>query len=408
MRLPASLAVLRRRDYRLLLTAQTASLIGDGVTSVALAFAVLELTGSATDLGVVLAAQMVPLIGFLLVGGVAGDRWSRRTVMVGADLIRAAALGAMGVLVVTGTASIPALAVLAAVAGSASAFFQPALAAVLPQAAGEEHLQQANALRGSAIAGGEIAGPAIAGILVVASGPGWALVADGASFLVSAALLARLSIAGGRSEPSSASFVAELRDGWNEFRSRTWLWTTVTAASVGNLSFGAYAVLGPLVAARSLGGAGAWAAITGSFGTGAVAGGLLALRIRPRRPLRTAALAIAVFALPLSCLALRADLLVVAGAAALAGAGLMVANALFETAMQQHVPSHALARVSSYDWLGSLALQPIGFVLWGPIAAFAGLDTALWAAAVLHAATALALLLVPDVRRLPARTPLAV
>jgi hypothetical protein len=264
-------------------------------------------------------------------------------------------------------------------------------------------------LRGSAIAGGEIAGPAIAGIVVVASGPGWALVADGASFLVSAALLARLSIAGGCSEPGSAScFVAELRDGWNEFRSRTWLWTTVAAASVGNLSFGAYAVLGPLVAARSLGGAGAWAAITGAFGTGAVVGGLLALRIHPRRPLRTAALAIAVFALPLSCLALRADLLVVAGAAALAGAGLMVANALFETAMQQHVPSHALARVSSYDWLGSLALQPIGFVLWGPIAALAGLDAALWAAAVLHAATALALLLVPDVRRLRARTPLAV
>lgn len=393
--------VLRERPFRLLFFGQAASLLGDGMVSVALAFAVLGLTGSATDLGIVLAARAVPLVALMLAGGVWADRLPRRAVMVAADLARLAAHGTMAALLIVGEAEVWSLAALAAVTGTATAFFTPAISGLMPAVVSAERLQQANALRGLAMAAGQIAGPALAGVLVVSAGPGWALAADAATFGVSAAFLIRIPLPA-RVVGEARSFLAELREGWDDFRSRTWLWTSVAAAALGNLLFAAYMVLGPLVADRELGGAGAWALIASSFGIGSLAGGALLLRFQPHRPILIATVSVSLFTLPLAFLAIPAPAPVTAVAGLLAGAGLMVANNLWETTTQRHVPPEKLSRVTSYDWFGSLAMQPVGMLIWGPIGAAVGASTALWIAFAVHLASILALLAVREVRDLPA------
>jgi MFS family permease len=397
----ARFEALRERPFRLLFLGQAVSLLGDGMVGVALAFAVLELTGSASDLGIVLAARTVPLVAFLLAGGVWADRLPRRALMVSTDLIRLAAHGAMAALLIAGEPGIWSIAVLAAIAGGASAFFNPAISGIMPAVVSTERLQQANALRGLTEAAGRTAGPALAGVLVVGVGPGWALAVDAATFGVSAAFLAMIPMPA--HVPAEAqSFLADLREGWDDFRSRTWLWTTVASTTFGNMLFAAYFVLGPLVADRELGGAGAWALITSAFGVGLLVGGVVLLQIDPRRPVLVATLAVAFYTLPLAFLAVPTAAAVTAVAALLAGAGLAVANNLWETTQQRHVPPERLSRVSSYDWFGSLAAVPVGMLLWGPVGDAIGVSTALWVAFTLQLASILLLFAVREVRELPA------
>jgi MFS family permease len=391
---------LKERPFRLLFLGQAVSLLGDGMVGVALAFAVLEETGSASDLGIVLAARTVPLVAFLLVGGVWADRLPRRALMVTTDLIRFAAHGLMAALLITGSPSVWALAALAGIAGAASAFFNPAISGIMPAVVSTERLQQANALRGLTEGVGRIAGPALAGVLVVAVGPGWALAVDAATFAVSAAFLAAIPMP--KHVPvESHSFIADLREGWDDFRSRTWLWTTVASTTFGNMMFAAYFVLGPLVADR--GGAGAWALIASAFGVGLLVGGIVLLQMDPQRPALVATLAVALYTLPLAFLAVPAPAPITAFGALVAGAGLAVANNLWETTQQRHVPEELLSRVSSYDWFGSLAAVPIGMLMWGPIGDAIGVSDALWIAFVLQLSSILLLLAVREIRELPAR-----
>jgi MFS family permease len=394
-------AALEERPFRLLFLGQAVSLLGDGMVGVALAFAVLELTGSATDLGIVLAARTVPLVAFLLAGGVWADRLPRRALMVTTDLIRLAAHGAMAALLIAGEPGIWLIAALAAIAGAASAFFNPAISGIMPSVVSSERLLQANALRGLTEAGGRIAGPALAGVLVVGVGPGWALAVDAATFGISAAFLAAIPMPA-HVPVEARSFVADLREGWDDFRSRTWLWTTVASVTFGNMMFAAYFVLGPLVADRELGGAGAWALIASAFGVGLLVGGIVLLQLDPRRPVLVATFAVALYTLPLAFLAIPATAAVTAAAALLAGAGLAVANNLWETTQQRHVPPELLSRVTSYDWFGSLAAVPVGMLLWGPIGEAIGVGEALWIAFALQLASILVLFAVREVRELPA------
>jgi hypothetical protein len=180
------------------------------------------------------------------------------------------------------------------------------------------------------------------------------------------------------------------------------VWAIVAGASLGNAVFAAFPVLGPVVAKRSLGGAAAWAAIAASVGVGALVGGLITLRVRPPRPLLAGTLAIALVVLPLFALAIPAPVVVIAGAALLAGLGMMVFNALWETALQRHVPARALSRVSAYDWFGSLVFQPIGLAVVGPAAAGLGVSSTLVLAGALQLAIVAAMLAVPDIRGLRA------
>ena len=393
---------LKERPFRLLFMGQAVSLLGDGMVGVALAFAVLEETGSASDLGIVLAARTVPLVAFLLVGGVWADRLPRRALMVTTDLIRFVAHGLMAALLIAGSPSVWTIAALAGIAGAASAFFNPAISGIMPSVVSIERLQQANALRGLTEGVARIAGPALAGVLVVAVGPGWALAVDAATFAVSAAFLTAIAMPA-HVPVESHSFIADLRDGWDDFRSRTWLWTTVASVAFGNMMFAAYFVLGPLVADRELGGAGAWALIASAFGVGLLVGGIVLLQMDPQRPALVATLAVALYTLPLAFLAVPAPAPVTAVGALLAGAGLAVANNLWETTQQRHVPEELLSRVSSYDWFGSLAAVPIGMLLWGPIGDAIGVSEALWIAFVLQLSSILLLLAVREIRELPAR-----
>ncbi len=399
MRLASDLDVLRLRDFRLVFGGALVSLLGDGMVPVALTFAVLDLTGSATDLGVVLAARTVALVGSLLVGGVVADRVSRRTVMMGADLVRLVAQGTIAVMLVSGHATVAEIAVSQAFLGAATGFFNPASSGLIPLVAGK-WLQQANSLRGMAMAAGTIAGPAIAGVLVVATSPGVALLIDAGSYGASALLLARVSSDVRAGAPQR--FLTELRDGFAEFRARTWVWATIAAASIANAVGVAFPVLGALIAKRELGGAGAWALVLAVQGVGALVAGTTLLRLVPHRPLLVATLIGLFPALPMFLLAVPAPLVLIAIAALVSGIGNMVFNTLWETTLQQHIPAAARSRVSSYDWFGSLALQSLGFAFIGPFAAAVGTPTALYLCGAVDVLVVSLLLGVRDIRTLTA------
>ena len=398
---PESLGVLRERPYRLLFAGQAVSLLGDSMVNVSLAFAVIGLGGSAADMGLVFTARSLALVGCLLVGGVVADRLPRRTVLIGADLVRLAGQGALAATLIAGEPGMWVLAALSAVTGAATGFFNPASTGFLPSVVSPEGLQQANALRGLSSSVGRIAGPIAAGVLVATVGAGWALAVDAATFAVSAAFLSGIRLPRQVAPPHS-SFLADLREGWHAFRSRTWLWSFVAWAAFGNLLYGCWAVVGPLVAERDLGGVTAWATIIAASGVGGVAGGVIALRANPRRPLVFATAGMLVFFMPLALLALGLPVAVVALGAAVSEVGLVLSATVGESTFQRHVEPSMLSRVSAYNWLGSMALQPVGLAVWGPIALAIGYDAAMWVAFAAMVLSGLALLAVRDVRTLPA------
>jgi predicted MFS family arabinose efflux permease len=395
------LGALQEREFRLLFTGQIVSLLGDRMVIIALAFAVLDLTGSVADLGYVTAAYIAPLVAFLLVGGVFADRLPRRAVMLSADLVRLGSQGTAAGLLLSHQAHIWELIVLQAVAGSATAFFNPASTGLTPLTVTPERLQQANALRGMSMASAGIVGPAIGGALVAGVGPGWAIAVDAASFGASAIFLALLRLPVHVKLPPQ-SFLRDLREGWVEFTSRTWVWVIVLAASLGNMMTAWFFVLGAAISKAHLGGVGAWALILSAFAAGNLVGSVVALRVHVRRPLFFASSLLLPLAIPISLLALRAPAWAIAVGAVAAGAGNMIFNSLWETALQQHVPAAALSRVAAYDWFGSLAFQPLGLAIVGPVAAGIGQRATLWIAAA--GVTAMTLLAVgtPSVRELEA------
>ncbi len=399
--LPESLDVLRTREFRLLFGGQAVSVLGDRMALVALAFAVLELGGSASAVGLVLAAGTFPLVATVLAGGVVADRVSRRAVMVVADLVRVASQGAMAALLLAGAAEVWMLALLAGLAGAATGFFSPASTGLLPEVVLAEQLQPANALRTSAVSAGEILGPVVGGVLVAAAGAGWAIGVDAGTFAVSAACLAMLRVPE-RIAPDPSTFLADLREGWVAFRSRRWVWTFVGYFAIVNLLWGAWSALGPIVADRELGGAAAWGTILAAMGVGALAGSLLAAQVRPRRPLLFATVLDGLFVLPLGFLAAAPPVPVIACGAVLSGAGMALAISVWESTLQRHIPGESLSRVSSYDWFGSLAFYPLGLAIWGPVATVIGISTSLWLSFGIALVMILALLGVPEIRHLPA------
>jgi predicted MFS family arabinose efflux permease len=398
--LPESVAVLRQRDFRLVFGAFAVSVLGDRMVNIALAFAVLGLGGSPSDIGIVLASRTVPLVAALLVGGVVADRMSRQVVMVGADLSRVVTQGTIAVLLLTGEPPIWTLALLAGLTGVATGFFNPAAGGLLPLVVAPEHLQQANGLRATAASSGEIIAPALAGVIVASAGAGWAFAIDSATFAVSAMFLAGLRLPP-RLERAPSSFIADLREGWGAFSSRAWVWSMVVTSGLAALMWGAFSVLGPVVAEQDLGGAAAWGSVMAGFGIGALAGSLVAIRVRPRRPLVVHVFALALYVVPIALLAAGMPVGVLAAGTLFAGVGLMLGDAVWESTLQRRIPTEQLSRVSAYDWFGGLAFAPIGLMIWGPVAAAIGIETALWVAAGLMLLVVLAPLAVRDVRTMP-------
>lgn len=388
---------LQERNFRFYFLAQLTSWFGDAMVWVALAFAVLDLTGSVADLGYVLSARSVALLGMLVFGGVLADRLPRRAIMLGADVARFASQGTVAFLLVSGHAQIWHFIVAQFVHGIATALFNPASSGLVPQIVPSEQLQQANALRGLTSSMAMIVGPSVAGLCVATLGSGYTLAIDALTFAVSAVFLSAVRLPP-RLPQTRQRFVRDLVDGWVEFRSRTWVWVLVGYASLTNMLFSAFVVLGPLVSKQSLGGAGAWGAILSSFGIGSAVGGLLALRLRTDRPLRFAVLASVLFALPPIGLAAGLSLFSLIALALVGGIGLMVFNTLWETAMQRSVPQEVLSRVSAYEGFGTNACQPVGQASAGPLAGMIGACPTLWITGACQLAVAALVFTVPSVR----------
>lgn len=397
--------MLSERNFRLFFTGYTASLVGSAMVPVALTFAVLDQGDGTAGVGYVLAADTIPLVALLLLGGVVADRFPRRVSMLGADIVRFISEAVLAVLLLVSSPPLWALMVLAGVLGAGQAFFNPAMTGLMPEMVSAARLQQANALRGIATSTGQIVGPSLAGIIVAAGGAGWAIAIDSATYAVSAACLLRLHIPA-RPDRGRSSLLSQLTDGWREFRSRTWLWLIVAQwAAFNALCFAPFMVLGAVVARDRLGGAGPWGAILAVFGAGSILGGLVAVRLQPRRPLITATVGAATFGLPVTLIALPAATILVALAAGVAGIGLSVFDTLWQTTLQREVPSEALSRVSAYDWFGSAAFVPVGYILVGPLTAILGVRTTLLFAAALAAASCTAVLTSRSVRNVAPALP---
>ncbi|MGI9009182.1 MAG: MFS transporter [Streptosporangiaceae bacterium] len=396
---------LRSRNFRLLVGCDVISGTGNAVAFVAIPFAVLAIHGSTSDVGYVATAGLIPMIVLMLLGGVAGDRYPPHKVIVAANSAQALAQGVAAALLFAHQAHVWELLVLAAVRGAGLGFYCPAAQGLLPRTVPEEDLAQAIAISRIGRNTSGIAGAALGGLLVGKAGPAWGLAVDAASFAAAAALRAGMRFPPGPAADQEST-LHQLHEGWQEFIARRWLWaivgefTIMTAVIAGTID-----VLGPVVADRRLGGAGAWGIVLAGYGAGAVVGGLAMVRLRPRRMLVVASTAAGVFAALLFALAVPLPALATAGVAVIVGTTSEIFVVNWVTTMQQEIPSRLLSRLSAYDAMGSFALAPVGVAVTGPLAAVLGIRTLLVLGGVVIIALTLVVLAVPEVRQMRRRPP---
>jgi MFS family permease len=397
------LGPLREREFRLLFLGRTVSTAGNAIAPVGLAFAILDVTGKTADLGYVLAARALPTVLFILVGGIWADRLPRHLVMVGSNAVSAGTQATIAALLLTGHARFWHVLVLAGTNGASSAFFFPASIGLVPQTVSLALLQRANAVLRLSLNATNIGGAALGGLLVAATSPGWAIAVDAATYLASALLFA-LMRAGAAERLGGNDFVGELREGWREFRSRTWLWAIVLQFGVVNaVANGSFNVIGPVIAKERLNGASSWGLIVAAEGAGLILGGLFVLRRPARRMLLAATIGVFPLGLPLVLLGLAAPTAVITAGALIAGAGIEVFGVNWDTTIQQEIPQELLSRVSSWDALGSFVLMPVGFAAMGPLSSALGTRETLWLSASLVVAATAPVLLSRDVRTLERR-----
>jgi MFS family permease len=400
-------------QYRLLFTGQVLSILGDRVTSIVLPFAVLSVGGSVGDVAIVSAAQFLPFAVLALPAGVWADRLDRKRILISSDIARFTCQLTAATLLLTGSAGVVHLAVLAAAYGAADAFFAPAFTGLLPGTVAPVNLQPANALRGLSYSIGSIAGPLLAGLLVALAGPGGALLFDAGTFAVSVACLVplqpRVVREATRDDAPAAQtqhFLHSLREGWSEVRRRSWVLAFLGGmASYHVIVLPAIFVLGPVLVQEELHGAQSWAIITAGFGIGSVLGDLLLLRWRPRFALRVAALMLTGASCQAAFIGSGLGVWAIAGLEVLAGVCVTGCFTLWETSLQEHVPDRALSRVSSYDYLTSAGLIPLGNLLSGAAVVAFGLKESLLTMSALGITAALAVFAVPTVRHLPRGAP---
>jgi MFS family permease len=361
--------VLRHRDFRLLWLGQTTSLVGDGITAIALALYITQSTGSASKLGLVLAAYSAPLVALVLIGGVWADRLRRQRVMIATDLTRFVLYALLGTLILTGDPPLGVIMVIVAGEGAATAFFEPAYSGLVPQTVPEEDIQKANALSAASRNAAELLGPALATALVLGLGAGEAFLVDAATFLVSTSLLVFVRARPRGEVTPRQPMLRELRAGWHEVRSRPWVWVTVAAFSFALFAaLAPFYVLGALIAEDNFGSAGWYGVVSALLGVGTLAGAIAGFRLRPRHPMRAALIATLPWAPAVLAYALNAPLELVCPAFVLAGFGLALFDVFWVTALAERIPPNALSRVSSFDWMGSLGLLPLGYIVAGLLA----------------------------------------
>ena len=397
-----ALAPLREPNFRYYFYARLVNLLGSTMSGVALVFAVLEVSDSPSAVGVVLAAHSIPMVVFLLVGGVVADRFGRTQVIQVSNMAAGASQLAIAALVISGSAQLWQLVVLTAVNGVVAAVSLPALAGVLPQLVPRDQLQPANVLVSMTRSGLTILGPSAAGVLVVTVGAGWALAVDGVTYLLSAALLLRVRLPRPVRDSRGTSVVTDLREGWTYFRQTTWLWVVVLAfCLICAIHQGGMFTLGPVLAKDSSIGERGWGLILSAEAAGLLLTGLVLLRVRLERPLLWGMVGTAAYGLPMIVLGLETHLLPVMLAAFVAGVGIEVFALGWNLAMQENVPEDMLSRAFSYDAFGSFVAIPVGQLLAGPLALVFGIQDVILVAGILLVVVAFTTLLSRSVRTLP-------
>ncbi len=395
-RLRRPLRVLRHRDFRFLWLAQSASGLGDAIVTVAIALFVIDLTGSATDLGLVLAAHSIPLVAFLMIGGVWADRLPRHRLMIATDLARFGLHGLLAVLIFAGTVEIWQIVAIEILFGFAEAFFRPAASGLLPQTVPEADIQEANAVTSMVLSFADFAGPAMAAALVVGVGAGAAFAIDAGTFLLSAAFLSRVRPRerGRATEPKQTGVLDELREGYHEVRSRAWVWVTLASLSVSLfVALAPWYVLGPVIGKHQYGDVGIYGAVAAAFGAGLVIGSLIGVVWKPRYPLRLGMIFLLAWPPAMALYAAGLTLALVIPALILAGTGIALFDVWWLTALADRIPPSRLSRVTSYDWMVSLGLLPLGYVLAGPLAgALGSVEVFIGGSVLAFLATAVALL----------------
>ncbi|MGC4109939.1 MAG: MFS transporter [Nocardioides sp.] len=393
-------------QYRLLFGSQVLSVLGDRVTSVALPFAVLSVGGGVRDVALTSAAQFLPFVVLAVPAGVWADRWERKRILISSDAVRLITQSLAAVLLLSGHARVTHLVVLAAIFGAADAFFAPAFSGLLPTTVSPGNLQPANALRGLTFSLANVAGPVVAGVLIgFAGGPGSALVFDAATFLVSVALLVPLRpalVERAVAEEEHPSFRTSMREGWQEVRSRPWVLGYLGGFSVYHaLVLPAIFVVGPVLMATHYDGARSWAVVTALFGIGNIVGDVVLLAWRPAYALRVGALMLVGSSCQAAIIGSHLPVWGIGLLELLTGICVTGMFTLWETSLGEHIPPHALSRVSSYDYLASTGVIPLGNVLVGGLAAVLGIYPALVVMTVCGIGAALVVVSIPAVRHLP-------
>lgn len=396
------LVTLRSRDFRLLWLSQSASMLGDGLVLVAVGLFVTRLTGDPSDVGLVLTGYSVPLVLFVLFGGVVADRLPRQRVMVVSDVVRCALHGALAVLILTGAVRIWHMVVIGVLFGTAEAFFRPAYTGLVPQTVPEEHIQAAQALSGVSRELSEVVSPALSTALVLGVGGAAAFGLDAVTFAVSALLLSRVRGRARGDATTPGTVLVELREGFVALRERAWVWVVVAAFSAALLlSLAPFFVLGASVAREQYGSDAVYGLANAAWGVGTVSGALVGSRWRPRRPMRTALLFSVPWPACIAVFALGPPRPVLYASMTTAGLGIGLFAVWWETALAQRIPPHLLSRISAWDYMGSLALLPLGYALSGPAARLVGGPTVLAVGGAAGTVVMALGLLSRDVRDLP-------
>ncbi len=388
--------------FRRLFFARTISVFGSQFTNVALAFAILALPGASTaTLGLVFGSLSLATCVFLLIGGVLGDRIRRDLLMVVADLTNAIAIGGTAVLLSQDHPAIGGICGLAALSGAAVAVRSPAMTALLPEVVEEEHLQSANALLRLSTNTATLVGPALAAAVFAATNAVVALSIDAASFALSALLIIGLQL--NKPVRSGHSMLTDLRHGWSAFTRLTWVWVVVAGFLVFNAAAnGVVDVLVPAVMQQHFHGPSSYAALLTAMAIGSIAGAGIAMKVHPKRPMVVGVLACAPFVLLMALLIPPAPLVVLMVLGALQGVGVDIFGVLWDSSLQTHIDQNVLARVSAYDYLGSILATPVGLTAVGFLAHRTSVEATIAGATVLCGVVVIALPLLKSIRTMRA------
>jgi MFS family permease len=386
-------------SFRYLFFGRLFTVLGNGIAPIALAFAVLDIGGSASDLGIVVASRSLCNVLFLLVGGVVADRYSRSRVLVSSAVVAAVSQAIVAWSVLDGSATVISLTLLGALNGAAAGIALPASSALVPQVVPATDLRQANALIQLGIYGGTVMGASMGGIITSAVGPGWGLAIDALGFAVSAPLYFLIRVKSNKAAASQGNILLDIKEGWAEFAGRSWIWSIVLQFAIINVAFnGIVEVFGPMIADASFGRA-RWGIIVAAHSVGLIAGSFLAMKWHPRRDLLIGAMLAGLYALPIFMLSQNASAALLIVGFFIAGMSLGLFGVTWAHSLQTHIPPDKLARVYAYDAMGSFIAIPFGQLVAGPLATHFGMSAVLLMSALAVVMATAGVGLVPAIRQ---------